>query len=490
MPAIEPFPLIVWLYAAVMLSGGLMLCVLTPAFQVPDEPAHFFRAYQVSRGILLGQRNADTAGGEVPLAYRDLLSLAPPLLEGGKLTGDTSLAQWHLRTEGTLVSMRFPNTAAYAALGYLPQASALRVSGLVTSQVMWHLIAARMANFIFFVFLVSLAMVVFPPCVPAFIFLSALPMVLFLAASVSQDATIIGISALYAALLLGLLSDQSAAHDGCSPRMFWRDCLLLVAAAFAALVLTLARPPYIILALMLPVTASLHPNRRRLVFPALGLVAFINVCAAGLLVYDRAIGALVVLEGVADPSVQINFVLTEPVKFLQIMIHTYFSSGTKLREMLGVLGWLDTVLPNNSYIYYKKASCIAGVLLIISASCWGESMPGNRTRWIFAIAAVVSAAGSLLALSLILYVSGSSVGADTFGVQGRYLLPYAIVVVPAGGVVLAGLRMFRWPMKWAGWPRVAEIGNIVLLMGLGASQCYLSWVILDRYYPPIPGITQ
>jgi uncharacterized membrane protein len=162
-PTIKQFPLIVWLYAAVTLSGGLMLCVLTPAFQVPDEPAHFFRAYQVSRGILLGQKVGDTAGGRIPASYFELFAISTPLLDGKKQTFESFSKRWDLRTDGSRISAKFPNTAAYSAFSYIPQAIAMRVAGLVTNQVMWHLIAARVANFVSFVFIIAIAMYDSPP---------------------------------------------------------------------------------------------------------------------------------------------------------------------------------------------------------------------------------------------------------------------------------------------------------------------------------------
>ena len=46
-------PEVVFLYFALMF--GLSLLVTVPPFQTPDEPHHFFRAYQVSEGIMVGK---------------------------------------------------------------------------------------------------------------------------------------------------------------------------------------------------------------------------------------------------------------------------------------------------------------------------------------------------------------------------------------------------------------------------------------------------
>jgi uncharacterized membrane protein len=313
-------------------------------------------------------------------------------------------------------------------------------------------------------------------------------MVLFLVASASQDAMIIGASALYTALLLRLLADQSAAVGEIGRPIFQREFLLLGAAGVAALILTLARIPYVFLALMLPAAALLRTDRR-LLCTALGLAVLIAVCAAAQLAYDRAIGAIVFEQG-AEPTAQIRWVLADPVEFLKHVIDSYCSSPRTLHQMIGVLGWLDTVLPDAAYTVYEIAGCVTGGLLIASAMPIGWDRTPLRGAWrsvaVFG-AVVLTAALSLLALSLILYVtSGGEVGASEIPSQGRYFLPYAIFVAPVTAVAfVAESGLFRRGVKWCS--RVVEIGNIGLLVGLGASQYFLAWRLLDRYYPALPG---
>lgn len=45
---------------------GVIFLVVTPPFQVSDEPNHFFRAYQASEGEFLLQKMGDVTGGLVP----------------------------------------------------------------------------------------------------------------------------------------------------------------------------------------------------------------------------------------------------------------------------------------------------------------------------------------------------------------------------------------------------------------------------------------
>jgi hypothetical protein len=47
---------------------GLLFLFLTPPMQVPDEPAHFLRAWQISEGNLFADREDNRVGGWMPLS--------------------------------------------------------------------------------------------------------------------------------------------------------------------------------------------------------------------------------------------------------------------------------------------------------------------------------------------------------------------------------------------------------------------------------------
>ena len=53
-------------FACVAGLVGIVLVVFTPPFEVPDEPNHFARAFQVSEGQLVSQRVANSVGGWLP----------------------------------------------------------------------------------------------------------------------------------------------------------------------------------------------------------------------------------------------------------------------------------------------------------------------------------------------------------------------------------------------------------------------------------------
>jgi hypothetical protein len=70
-------------YALIALLIGFLYLLITPPFQVPDEPNHFFRCYQISEGHLLPERLESQVGGEIPRSLIDTVQEV-----GGEYTFD------------------------------------------------------------------------------------------------------------------------------------------------------------------------------------------------------------------------------------------------------------------------------------------------------------------------------------------------------------------------------------------------------------------
>ena len=116
-------------------------------------------------------------------------------------------------------------------------------------------------------------------------------------------------------------------------------------------------------------------------------------------------------------------------------VHIQWREGCPYcREAVGVLGWLDTPLPNPYY-------ALTGLVLL--AAFRGSRAPGSfDARRRAAVAGLVAAAvGAVFVLQ---YLSWSPIGSRTIeGVQGRYFLP----LVPFLGLALPQGRV-RLP-SWA-----------------------------------------
>ena len=54
------------LHVPYILLFGLLFALLIPPFQSPDEPNHFYRAWQVSEGHFFPEKKGDRLGGMLP----------------------------------------------------------------------------------------------------------------------------------------------------------------------------------------------------------------------------------------------------------------------------------------------------------------------------------------------------------------------------------------------------------------------------------------
>ena len=63
------------LVLALGLAGGLLLVFVTPPFHVPDEPAHFFRAYQIATAAAAEPGPGGAIGYRLPASLRQLAEL-------------------------------------------------------------------------------------------------------------------------------------------------------------------------------------------------------------------------------------------------------------------------------------------------------------------------------------------------------------------------------------------------------------------------------
>src|SRR5207302_767330 len=116
--------------------------------------------------------------------------------------------------------------------------------------------------------------VIFPSAAPAFIAMSALPMSLFLISSASQDALLIALSILFAALCLKLLcTSPQLDRPGLKMR---GDPRLWATGAFAVvLCLAFGRGPYLTLLLIPASIMALIDWRRYAAFTLGGCVAVV-----------------------------------------------------------------------------------------------------------------------------------------------------------------------------------------------------------------------
>ncbi|MEJ1937713.1 DUF2142 domain-containing protein, partial [Nostoc sp. NIES-2111] len=179
--------------------GGLCMlamCLLTPPFQVPDEPQHFYRSYQLSRLEIRPEVGDGRAGGSLPDSLPALVEQQLGTLEHHQLERripqrplsetlaalDTPLAASQQRF------VEFTGAALYAPSGYVPQALAMAAGRAAGFGPLGLLYAGRCANALATLALTAWALSLLSTGRLFAMVVAMLPMTQFMTASLSPDA--------------------------------------------------------------------------------------------------------------------------------------------------------------------------------------------------------------------------------------------------------------------------------------------------------------
>ncbi len=346
-----------------------------------------------------------------------------------------------------------PNVAIYMPAFYGPAAVGMGIAKRAGAGPFVATYAARLANVACFVGL-GLAALLLSRRGHALLFCTlTFPMTVSLGASINQDGLIIATSVFAAALLTR--SDLPVANRPALPRSaaFWTAGLLLAG-------ITAAKPPYApLLALLL---LPLPPVREwwRLRKPLLLRVASIIVLLLpGLLWVWLAVSTVAtpfsklpyepgplwpgprpVLFDETNAAAQLGILLAHPLRFLGIPWNTIIHDPALLPSAVGVLGWLNVLLPDALYTLWYTAVPAALLCDLIARRA------GPRQGSLIDLALGVTAAvACVLGIYLSQYLSWTIVGNPTVqGPSGRYLLP----VLP---LLALSLPVFR--VRGGGWLR-------------------------------------
>jgi uncharacterized membrane protein len=388
------------------------LCFLTPPFQTPDEHRHFFRAYQLSEGVLYPysrephisdgqtvQQLHTPIGGALPEAIDGLLiaTSADRLRFDStqRVTVEQLMAAFEIRADtARRVFLRFPHTAVYPPYVYGPQAIGILLARAFTDRVLAQFYVARVVNALSALAFMVIALRVAPSLWPIISAFCALPMVSFQIGSLSPDAMVLGASAAYGALWLSGAATLSATIVQSS-----------------ALTVIIAKPAYAPLAL--PVLFG--PDRR----PILTRVAIVSVALVPLALWlVLAAGSLGPVRTDFDLSLrrQIVTVIADPVRYFIVACANLLDTAPwYAATMVGALGW-GTRPISLPHLLLAYALTAVGVLL--------SNPPGGPASFRKIAILLVASAVSVALVQLALYLSYTPVGASYIdGMQGRYFLP-------------------------------------------------------------------
>jgi uncharacterized membrane protein len=463
-PAPADYSVLRWLqpervFAAITLSFGLAVLLLNPPFQAPDEPDHFYRAFQLSQADVLGQRHGKSAGGDLPTAAIVVADTAGiPFHPEVKMSAalfrkklDPMFVDWNTVPRGYA---HFPHSVYYPPPSYTPQAISIAIGRLLHLGPLLLLYVARLSSLACYVILGWAALRRMTSYRWSCAALLLAPMSLYIMGSVAPDGLLIGSAFLLAAMAVSYSSDRSSPIPT-------RELTLLV--ALGALV-TIVKIVYFPLAVATAVLAfaRLSSARRRATFA----IAFLGFCIVPAYVWARFAAGVYVAgrsDIPIDPVAQSHYILTHPLSFVGTVGETIRFYGPNMYEWtVGMLGWGDTAMPHWYYRFFAVS-----LLTCVSVDAATATPLRWRGRTLFVGAAVVT----FLLICAAQYATWNSPGAGGAidGICGRYFLPFTpflVLSVPA----------VRW-LKVS--PALAPIVGTTSIL-TGAVVCVFA--LVTRYY--------
>lgn len=399
------------LFLVVGTLSGIALAVATPPFEVPDEIAHFERAYEISEGRPMARPGGSESGDLLPASVPEVsAALADdiPFHPDRKISPETIRAAFARPLEpGRRTFVAFSNSALTSPLPYVPSATGIAVCRLFTGSVLALFYAGRIANLAAALALTALAIRLAPFGRPLFFLIASTPMISFERSSLSSDAFTDAIAMLVAATALHLARRSAPLAP--------RDVAAIVALAAA---LGLAKSAYLFLVLLflLIPTERFGSSRRRWLLLSIAAGVALGCAALWASLFAAANPGFRLYAG-TDPETQLRHVLSDPIGFVRITVAFFVKLAPRLAvEFIGRLGWLDVPLPRLLVASY------AALLLLVAATTGPPQGISLFERATLAASVLVS----LGWMSLLLYLVVSRVGsAEIGGIQGRHLVPLA-----------------------------------------------------------------
>jgi uncharacterized membrane protein len=438
---------------------GIIFLLVTPPFQVPDEYQHFLHAYHFSQGKLKAEVINGSAGGYFPASLRQFdLTLNQAVAANPK--NKQKLKDLWIQFKLPLnpeerTFLVFSDTARYASSAYLPQAIGISLGRWLEAPPVVIFYLGRLTNGLIWFFLVWWSLKLTPIFKWVMTVLALTPMSLFQAASVSVDAVTNGIAFLTVSFFLYL-------SLGPLPRVERKQIVVLSGLVF---LLAFTKQIYILLSGLFFMIPAKKFNGWRSQIMAWLPIFLTGLCA--FMLWQGLHGELYP-PGRADGSItfsprqQLVFIFEHPADYIKIIVLTVKRElFLWLAMFVGILGWIDTVLPLAVYWTFYP--------FLLAVALW-DNQPQIILSLSVKLVALAVFGFTVIALLTSLYLYWNRLQAPLIqGLQGRYLTPVSLLAV--------------LPFYWSKNPIYAPF-----LLGRGVfTYLFLIlavtvWALVNRYY--------
>lgn len=423
---------------------GLLLMSVISLYTVPDEPSHIDSAYQLSNE-LMGIPDSSKPG--YIYKRKDDADSAVEEKQSLDVTSYERLSRQLFQRvqDETLVECAASNNYANAGrLYYFPQAVGITLGRLLKLGMMPTLMLGRLVSLICYLLLTYAALRMMPFAKLSLFLVGVLPITLQQAASFSYDAVLNAAAFLFVSSVLAIAYEDGPVKNSRAVVAMATGCMMTTVKG--GVYLPLAVLPLLLLlrsgvkrkkhcqaelpagseeqqkGLFIGSEKQVQKLRWGLLLMAVPVLAFLSnnlASTLGRLLAEQ--GSLV--GGSANSEIYtFGYLLRYPHRFIGMFVNTFYRQGDSyLRNLFGGnLGWREVNI---------TWSVVTGFVVVVLASCPGteqERIPRCKEKVLFGVVSVGSFC--LIELSMLLAWTPVTINFIT-GVQGRYFLPFFVLVL-------------------------------------------------------------
>ncbi len=390
------------LFIMIAIPIGILYMIFMLPTYAPDESAHIWKAYEISRGIFFTN--------EYTTIPKDLLENQQEKLNTYNALKESLDKKTNYDDTIDVVSP----AQAYPFFLYIPSAIGIAIGRALNINILYGIYIGKLFNFIIYVTLGYYIIKKLPfGKIVAFVYL-LLPMIICQAISLSADSIMNSLILFYIAYILQLVYKEKPSKI---------DKVMCIILPILITISKIAYLPIIGLNFLLIKKEGISKKEKTII---LGIGTTICIIAAIVYyMYTMSFNAsIAVKEYIEATNVnsteQIKLIITKPIIYAKAMIKTICIYGQYyLDTFIGSqLGWLD-IMVNRTIVN----SFIVILLFTPFLEKHKEELNKKQKIWILLLALL-----TIIIIITGLYITWSPVGGDlALGVQGRYFIPVIIL---------------------------------------------------------------
>lgn len=434
------------IFLLILLTFGILILFLTPPMCTPDENTHFANAYSIGYGNIFPEVHEEQIGRYISKTIAEFIG-ENNTKYAGNLNEKYSFTEyyfdsWLPNTDEEMIFWDMGNLSVINPAGYLISAFGIW-SGRILCRILGDeyatpynlLLFARLFNAAFYMIVGYFAIKMTTLLKRTMLVILLMPMSIFLGVSVSYDAILIPVCALFFSSTFRMILDKE--HDVITKK----DIGITIFCTFFMLGIKTAYAPFLLLLLLIPIE-KFGTKKRYITCVAATLFTGILVYLGYKIALNAVMGEYHLPE---NPLIaeQKQYFFSHLYMIPKIVLQTLHDNLLfYIQSFYGKLGQLDTnfALPIASVFYIMLGLVVINDMFSISIKI------ERNIRVLDFLMVLISIGGIFLAMylnwtPLVLEIGGNTIS----GVQGRYFIPvFLFMCIPfMNGMLLKNKRLYK-----------------------------------------------